>query len=135
MDDAIVGRIAFDVRFSMGLHPNRRVQHTKGQRMGLDAGISIWLPDETEVDVQELREEAKAWLFGRFGGTNGMYCVPFAYRDEEDGSLTVSVQVIGWGRNLEAAGYEVGDILRVLAAWAFNSFDPAEGLRVDAWSG
>jgi hypothetical protein len=103
--------------------------------MGLDAGISIWLPDETEVDVKELAEDAKTWLFGRFDGTNGMYCVPSAYRDEEDGSITISVQVIGRGRNLEAAGFEVGDILRVLAAMAFNHFDPAGGLKIEAWCG
>lgn len=102
--------------------------------MGLDAGISIRIPDETEFDLQELAEEAKTWPFGRFDSTNGMYCAPHAYQDE-DGEITVSVQVIGWGRPLHEAGYEVGDILRVLAAWAFNRFDPAEGLRVEAWSG
>jgi hypothetical protein len=67
--------------------------------MGQDAGISIRIPDETEFDLQQLAEEAKTWLFGCFDGINGRYCVPCAYQ-EEDGETTVSVQVIGWGRNL-----------------------------------
>ncbi len=102
--------------------------------MGLCAGISIWLSEEiqSEIDINELEEEAKTWLFGRFGGTNGMYCVPSAYRDEEDGSITVSLQVISWGWPLHENGYDVGDILRVLAAWA-QPFDPAEGLKIEAW--
>ena len=36
--------------------------------MGLSAGISIWIPEETAVDVKELAEDAKTWLFGRFDG-------------------------------------------------------------------
>src|SRR4051812_12599835 len=47
----------------------------------------------------------------------------------------VSLQVINWGRPLEENGYEVGDILRVLAAWVFNRFDPADGLKVETWCG
>jgi hypothetical protein len=47
----------------------------------------------------------------------------------------ISVQVGNPGRPREEAGDEVGDILRVLAAWVFNRFDPAAGLRVGAWRG
>ena len=61
-------------------------------------------------------------------------CGPRAYRDE-DGEITVSTQAIGSGRPLHEAGYEVGDILRVLAAWACIRFDPAAGFWVEAWSG
>ena len=101
--------------------------------MGWTIGIAIGVPEETTFDLQELREEATEWLIGRFGGSNGMYCVPSVYWDEEDETIMASVQVICWGQNLENAGYEINDIYRVLAVWAFNRFDPRAGLTVETW--
>jgi hypothetical protein len=103
--------------------------------MGLDAWLRVTVPEETELDVDTLREEATIWLLGRFGGTNGMFCLPFVMHGDKPGEFIVSVRVSRWGMYLEAAGHEVGDIHCVLAAWVFNRFDPEEGLEVEAFSG
>ncbi len=52
--------------------------------MGLDVGIYIWLPNETSVDLDELREEVTARLMGRFKGTNRMFCLPFIAQEDRE---------------------------------------------------
>jgi hypothetical protein len=101
--------------------------------MGLDVGIIVKAPDALIADKPELTEEITGWLLGRFGHGNHLFCLPVVCSGDDIDELVILVQVHEHGARLEAAGHSIGDVHRVLAAWAFNHFDPAEGLLIETW--